>query len=83
MSKLKGKWLSDFTVQEIPSGTVNGANTSFALSTTPYSNLSVELKLDGRPLYLTTDYTISGTTITMVVAPAFGQQIDAKYIKRT
>lgn len=83
MSKLKGKWLSDFTQTEIPSGTVNGVNLTFTLSALPYATASLELKLDGRPLYITTDYTISGTTITMIVAPAFGQQLDAKYIKKT
>lgn len=83
MSKLKGKWLSNFTQQEIPTGTVNGTNVTFVLSALPYDNSSLKLKLDSRPLYITTDYTISGTTITMVVAPAYGQQLDAEYIKKT
>lgn len=82
MSKQKGKWISNHTVQEIPSGTVNGVNVTFTLSAAPNYPASLKLKLDSRPLYLTTDYTLSGTTITMLVAPAFGQQLDAEYITK-
>ena len=82
MSKLKGKWSSDNYVTEIPSGTVNNSNLSFTLSFTPKAT-SLRLRLDSRPLYVTTDYTLSGVTITMVTAPAFGQQLDAEYQKKT
>ena len=83
MSKLKGKWLSDFFQNEVPSGTVNGVNVTFTLSSVPYANASLELKLNGRPLFAPTDYSISGSTITMVVPPAFGQELNARYIKKT
>lgn len=82
MSKLKGKWSADNWVQEVPSGTVNSSNVTFTLGFTPKAT-TLELKLDCRPLYSGTDYTLSGTTITMTVAPAFGQQLDASYQKRT
>ena len=81
MSKTRGKWLADNTVIETPSGTVNGVNVTFTLSNIP-TNGSLDLKINGRQLYLTTDYTLSSATITMLVAPAFGLQLDAKYFKR-
>lgn len=82
MSKVRGKWFADNTVQEIPAGTVNGVNVTFTLSVVPAIASSLKLKLDSRPLYITTDYTLSGNTITMVVAPAFGQQLDAEFLKK-
>lgn len=82
MSKVRGKWFADNTVQEVPAGTINGVNVTFTLSNIPALNSTLKLKLDSRPLYLTTDYTLSGLTITMLVAPAFGQQLDAEYFKK-
>lgn len=68
--------------QETPSGTVNGSNTTFTLAHTPASNANVLLYLDG--LFQRqgggNDYTISGTTITFVTAPATNQTIDADYV---
>lgn len=64
---------------ETPSGTVNGSNTSFTLAHTPVTTASVDLTLDGIRLIYTTDYTISGATITMVTAPATGQTLQAVY----
>ena len=64
---------------ETPSGTVNGSNTSFTLAHAPVTTLSVSLYLDGILLVYTTDYTISGTTITMVNAPVLGQSLRAVY----
>jgi hypothetical protein len=66
--------------EETPSGTINGSNQSFSLASTPDSKTLV-LSLDGLCLKRTTDYTISGTTITMVLAPATGQNIYAIYRK--
>jgi len=53
---------------ETPSGTINGSNTSFTLANTPVTG-SVHLYKNGQLLTPTTDYSISGSTITMVVAP--------------
>lgn len=71
-----GSW-----AQETPSGTVNGSNTSFTLANTPTSNAAVALFLDGRiqQQVSTADYSISGTTITMAVAPSVGQTLWAAY----
>lgn len=65
--------------RETPSGTVNGSNTSFTLANTPPSG--IDLFQDGIYLTPTTDYSVSGTTITMVTAPATGQSLYAVYHK--
>jgi hypothetical protein len=65
--------------QEIPSGTVNGSNVTFTLAHTPYSQNAVILFVDVVPQIAGTDFTISGVTITMTVAPATGQQLSAFY----
>ena len=67
--------------QEIPSGTVNGSNASFTLAFTPVTTASLQLYLDGVLLLQTTDYTLSGATITFASAPATGQSIRAIYSK--
>lgn len=87
MSKLEARFLKQFWVDEAPSGAVNGANVTFTLAQTPLENgstePSVDLYIDG--LYQTpgVDYTISGVTITMTVAPVTDQIIRASYIRRT
>ncbi len=81
MSRLNARSLKKFWVDETPSGTINGSNTSFSLAQLPLENDSVELYQDGLKLTYTTDYTISGTTITMVTAPVVGQILRANYIR--
>jgi hypothetical protein len=81
MSRLSAKFLKKFWVDETPSGTINGSNTAFTLAQTPLENDSVELYQDGLKLTYTTDYTISGTSITMVTAPVVGQILRANYIR--
>jgi len=69
-----------FVVRETPSGTINGVNTTFTLANTP--------SLDTEQLFLNgvlqepggEDYTISGTTITMVDAPIAGDRLKVSYI---
>lgn len=65
--------------QEQVSGTVNGVNVTFTVSQTPVSADSFQLYQDGVLLRLTTHYTRSGSTITMVTAPTTGQELDAIY----
>lgn len=65
--------------QEVPSGTVNNSNVTFTLAHTPSSSLAVRLYIDDLFQRQAVNYTISGTTITMSVAPTFGQTIDAVY----
>lgn len=66
-------------VQEVPSGSINNSNVAFTLAHTPISNGSVKLYQDGLILRQGTDYTISGTGITMTTAPNFGQRLYADY----
>ena len=66
-------------VEETPTGTINGSNTSFTISNTIANTASVVLYQDGLTQIYTTDYTISGTTLTMVTAPAAGQSLRIKY----
>lgn len=79
MSKMTGKWLANSTKQEIPTGTVNGVNTSFTLSFTPNYNNSVMVYVNGAIKILTTDFSVSGTSITFVTAPASGSTVYAVY----
>ena len=83
MSRTTAKGLALNFEQEIPSGTVNGSNTAFTLSQTPYSAKAVILFVDAVPQVYTTNFTVSGTTITMVTAPAAGQTVYAWYLRKT
>lgn len=66
-------------VREVPSGTLNGANTSFTLSFTPSPAASLALYLNGVEQVPTTDYTISSATITYTVAPKSTDLMIAQY----
>ena len=67
---------------EVPSGTINGSNVTFTLANTPYAG-SVSVYLDGLIQRITTDYTISGSTITFVTAPGTGQDVYCTYMGKT
>jgi hypothetical protein len=70
-------------VQEVPSGTVNGSNVTFTLSFTPDDSASVSVYLNGLSQRVTTDYSITGATLTFVTAPALGQGVFVTYQKKT
>ena len=74
-----GGGMSGTPIQEIPSGTVNGINTTFTLTQTPIGAAYLQLFLDGVFQRVGVHYTRSGTTITMIVAPEVGQSLDAVY----
>ena len=78
MARLDAKFLKRFWVKETPSGTVDGSNVTFTLSQPPVENDSVVVTLDGLSI---TDYSLSGVTITMTTAPAFGQILKASYVQ--
>ena len=64
--------------RETPSGTINGSNVTFTLTATPtlllfYRNGMLQLPGSGN------DYTISGSTITMAVAPLTGTVLEAVF----
>lgn len=69
---LANTWVPPVTgAKETPSGTINGSNLVFTLSQTP--DVGTEnLFLNGLLQKVTTDYTISGGTITFVTAPISG-----------
>lgn len=63
---------------EIPAGSINNSNVTFSITFAPLSG-SFKLYLDGIRLRNLVDYTISGTTITMIIVPNFGQTLDSDY----
>lgn len=72
---------TSFVTRETPSGTINGSTTAFTLANTPLSGtemvfLNGVLQDSGG-----NDYSISGTTITFVTAPATGDKIRVSYQK--
>lgn len=81
MSRLDGISLKKLTTKEVPSGTINGSNVTFTLSSTPQENEAVQLYLDGLFLTEGVDYTLSTVTITMTTAPVVGQSLRAVYWK--
>lgn len=81
MSRIDAQSLKRFWEGEVPSGTINGSNTVFTLAQTPVENEAVDVYLDGLKQIPTTDYSISGTTITFVSAPVAGQNLRVDYIR--
>lgn len=79
--QIDGKFLQPDWVHEQPAGTINGSNTVFTLANVPSDSVWVNVYLDGLLQTLTTDYTISGQTITFVTAPAVGQLPRVTYLK--
>lgn len=69
---------SSFVDGETPSGLVDDNNTVFTLASTPVVG-SVKVYLNGIRMKVTEDYTISGTTLTFVIAPATGDNILVDY----
>jgi len=67
-----------FVDDETPSGTLNGVNTEFKLAKTPFTG-SLKLYRNGQRLRITEDYTLSGKTITLLVAPASDEILLADY----
>jgi hypothetical protein len=67
--------------KETPSGTINGSNATFTLTSTPVAN-SLLLFYNGLLMEegAGNDYTISGTTITMLQVPETGSRLKAQYI---
>jgi phage-related tail fiber protein len=73
---------ANYITRETPSGSVNGSNTSFALANTPVVG-SESVFLNGilQEPGAGNDYTISGSTITYLTAPATGDKVRVSYIK--
>ncbi len=71
---------SNFVDKEIPSGSINGANTAFTLANTPVAG-SEHVYLNGilQESGGGNDYTISGAGITMATAPLTGEKLRVTY----
>ncbi len=70
-----------FQYNVTPTGLINDSNTVFTLSAIPNPATSLELRLNGMILKAGAgnDFTLSGSTITMAVAPASGDTLTATY----
>jgi hypothetical protein len=77
-----GLTASNFVTRETPTGSVNGANTTFTLANTPIAGTE-EVFLNGilQEPGSGNDYTISGATITYLTAPVTGDKIRVNYRK--
>jgi hypothetical protein len=74
-----GGTLPNFADAEVPSGTINGANTAFTLLRAPNPSTSLELFLNGVLQTQGVDYTLSTNTINFTTAPASGGALIAWY----
>lgn len=65
--------------EEVPTGLVNSSNVNYTLSETASAGSSF-VYLNGLAQKYTTDYTITGTTLTFVTAPSTGATLFVKYM---
>ena len=70
---------SKFIDNEIPSGTINGTNKTFTINKAPNPISSLKVYWNGQLLLAGSDYTLSGTTITMEEAPDSGDNFWIDY----
>jgi hypothetical protein len=73
---------ANFTDSEVPAGTIDGNNVTFALVNAPAPALGLKLYKNGVLLSQGTDYTLSGSTITFTsatVTPQPGDSLVASY----
>lgn len=64
---------------EVPTWIINGSNTAFTLANTPATG-SLFVFINGIVQKLTTNYTISWTTLTFIVAPITWDTLRVKYV---
>ena len=62
-----------------PTGTIDGVNTDFTLTKIPNPSASLKVWRGGALQSLTEDYTLSGTTLTFLVAPVVGEIIKVEH----
>jgi hypothetical protein len=78
VSQLQSLVFGNIIENEVPTGDIDDLNTDFVISDTPISG-SVKVYLNGVRMAETEDYTISGTTITFLIAPATDDTILIDY----
>lgn len=85
MSLVDGKFIAKGWVQEAASGTVNGVNDTFTISSEPREADALMVYVDGLKRTRTTEYTFSGTTITFQSGhiPVTGQSVEVEYFQKT
>lgn len=71
-----------FVKGETPIGAINGSNKTFTLAYNPNLDASLEVFVNGQKQKLTTDYTLSGDTLTMVAAWRIGTIIEVNYHRK-
>ena len=78
--QISGSGAGATTVEEVPTGTINGSNATFTLSRTPRPG-SVRVYLNGlrQRTGSGNDFTISGLTITFATAPPTGSNLFCDY----
>jgi hypothetical protein len=74
-----GGAVPNFSDAEIPSGLINNSNRTFTVSNAPSPALSLVLYLNGVLQQQSTDYALTGATITFGVAPQNGDILEAFY----
>ena len=72
--------LASFVEGEVPSGAINGVNTVYTIANTPITG-SVQWFWNGVKSRVGVGHTISGTTITMTIAPETGDTLETNYRK--
>lgn len=65
--------------REVPTGSINGVNDTFTLSFVPLTNEHIVVFLDGINQN-DTEFSVSGTTLTMTTPPANGQSLFVWYV---
>ncbi len=68
-----------FVEDETPTGSINGSNKTFTLANTPAPVSSLEVRINGQVLVLTADYSLSGDTLTTIVAFPTGSALRVDY----
>ena len=70
---------SKWSMNEVPSGTINGTNVTFTILNTPIGEIMLYLNGQYMTPGASDDYTLSTTTITMAVAPVSGDKLRVNY----
>jgi hypothetical protein len=73
--------ISETITNEIPSGTIDGTNSTFTLVSTPNPTASLQVYHQGLRLKVTDDYTLNGNTITMGYFPETSSWLLVDYNK--
>ena len=61
----------------------DGSTTAFTIGTSGRSQNDILVSVNGVLLVPTTDYSVSGTTLTFVTAPAASAEISIRYLRLT